>query len=159
MGLTLTFAIIVLAFPVLESVGIYYVWQAIGAWTLAWLALGILFGWNLMLHVKAGWALSLMGALQSGASPWHALTAVGLRLFAGILFIIPGPVSDAIAIVLLLVSFVLPAPALRPRGDLGNAGGGRAVDPGVIDGEWQRVDDPALTQGFTRNPEPPDSVK
>ena len=159
LNIGLGFAIIVLAFPVLESVGIYHVWQAIGVWTLAWLALAILLGWSLMLHVQKGWALQLMGALQSGVSPWHALTTVGLRFFAGLLLIIPGPVSDAIGVVLLLASFVLPAPALLPREGLGGMGGDRATDPGVIDGEWQRVDDPALSNHFTRHREPPDSVK
>ncbi len=157
MGLGL--AIIVLAFPILESVGIYHVWQAIGAWTFAWLALGVLLGWGLMLHVQKGWALQLMGALQSGVSPWQALTTVGLRFFAGLLFIIPGPVSDAIGLMLLLASFVLPAPALPSRNGFGNMGGNPSSDPGVIDGEWRRVDDPALTHHYTHHREPPDSVK
>ncbi len=152
-------AIIVLAFPILESVGIYYLWQTIGVWTLAWLALGILLGWSLMLHVQKGWALQLMGALQSGASPWHALTTVGLRFFAGLLFIIPGPVSDTIGLMLLLVSFVLPTPALQPRDGFGSVGGDRATNPEVINGEWRRVDDPTLSHHFTHNREPSDSVK
>ncbi|MBM4189137.1 MAG: FxsA family protein, partial [Betaproteobacteria bacterium] len=155
----LGFAIIVLAFPILESVGIYQVWQAIGVWTLVWLALAILLGWGLMLHVQKGWALQILGALQSGTSPWHALTAVGLRFFAGLLFVIPGPVSDAIGGVLLLASFVFPAPASRSRASGSGMGGDRAMDPGVIDGEWRRVDDPALAHDFTPNREPPDSVK
>lgn len=163
LNIGLGFAIIVLAFPVLESVGIYYVWQAIGPWTLAWLALAMLFGGSLMLHVQKGWALSLMGALQSGASPWQALTAVGLRLFAALLFIFPGPISDVIAVVLLLASFVLPKPALRPPEEWGGVGGGfgggRAADPGVIDGEWRRMDDPALTDAPRASREPSDSVK
>lgn len=155
----LGFAIIVLAFPILESVGIYHVWQVLGAWTLLWLVLTILLGWSLMLHVQKGWALQLLGALQSGASPWHALMAVGLRFFAGLLFIIPGPVSDVLGLLLLLVSIVSPAPALRPRDGGGGVEGGRATDPGVIDGEWRRVDDPDLSHGLTHNREPSGSVK
>jgi UPF0716 protein FxsA len=163
LNIGLGFAIIVLAFPILESVGIYQVWQAIGAWTLAWLALTILLGWGLLLHVQKGWALQILGALQSGASPWHALTAVGLRFIAGLLFIIPGPVSDAIGLVLFLASFVFPAPALRSHAGWGGVGGEvegeRDAAPGVIDGEWRRVDDPLLAPDFTRNREPSDSVK
>lgn len=157
MGLGL--AIIVLAFPILESVGIYHVWHAIGAWTFAWLALTMLLGWGLMLHVQKGWALQLMGALQSGASPWRALTTVGLRFFAGLLFIIPGPISDVLGLMLLLASFVLPTPVLQPREGFGGVRGDRATDPGVIDGEWRRVDDPTLSHTSTPNREPPDSVK
>ncbi len=159
LNVVLGLAIIVLAFPILESVGIYHVWQIIGVWTLAWLALGILLGWSLMLHVQKGWSLQLMGALQSGVSPWHALTTVGLRFFAGLLFIIPGLVSDAIGLMLLLAAFILPAPAPQSRDGFGGVRGTQTTNPEVIDGEWRRVDDPALSHHFTHNREPPDSVK
>ncbi len=153
----LGFAIIVLAFPVLEAIGIYQVWQAIGFWTLAWLALAMALGGGLMFHVQMGWALQLMGLLQSGVSPWQALTAVGLRLFAALLLIFPGPISDVLALVLLLASFWLPAPALRSRDGWGGVGGG--ADSGVIDGEWQRVDAATFIDAPSTRRDPTDSVK
>ncbi len=112
-------------------VGIYLVGARIGgAYTLLLLLLGLALGaWTLRL---AGTALlpELLHSLQSGHAPLGALWRTGRRLLAGLLLIFPGFFSDALALLLLLwPGAARPAP---PRG------GGR---DGVIDGEWQRVED------------------
>jgi len=120
----------------LESVGIYYVWQAVGAWTLLWLLLDMFLGASLLFHVQVGWAMQLMALMQTGATPWAALSRVSLRLFAGILLIIPGPISDVMAVLLLIASIVWRPASVAPSSS-------PAFD-GSIEGEFRRVDDPAL---------------
>jgi UPF0716 protein FxsA len=121
---------------VLESVGIYYVWQTIGAWTLLWLLLDMFLGASLLFHVQAGWAMQLMALMQTGATPWAALSRSGLRLFAGILLIVPGPISDVMAVLLLIASIVW-----RP---VSVASASSPAFDGSIEGEFRRVDDPVL---------------
>lgn len=139
------FAIIALAFPVAETVGIYYVWQAIGAWTLLWLVLAGLWGVVLLLDVQQGWLFELASGVQQGESPLDVLKSVGFRVLAGLAFIFPGLLSDVIGTGLLLLSWFLPAPARYSGSDARGAGRtGRTSDPfssgDVIEGEYRRED-------------------
>lgn len=129
-------AIIVLAFPVLELVSIYHVWQVAGAWTLVWLLLDVFLGASLLSHVRTGWTMQLIAAMQTGAAPWAALSGISLRLFAGVLLIVPGPISDGMAVLLLIASVV--------RRPASVASASSPVEEDSIEGEYRRVDDPVL---------------
>jgi UPF0716 protein FxsA len=141
-------AIIVLAFPVLESVGIYYVWQAIGAWTLLWLLVAMLWGMLLLSDMPRHWAGQMIAGMQGGVTPGQMLTTVGLRMFAALLLIVPGAISDVLALGMLLWSWRTPAPAAARA----------AVYDESIEGEFRRVDDALLPHEMTRQTGP-DSVK
>lgn len=116
--------IIALAFPLLEWVGIYWVWQFWGFWTLAALALGGLVGVALLADLQAGWAYELMSAVSERRSPAFVLKGLGLRIAAALLFIFPGFLSDLMAV------FLLFWPVRNTVSE--------PVDDGVIEGQWRR---------------------
>jgi UPF0716 protein FxsA len=126
--------IIALAFPVLEIVGIVLIWGEIGAWTLLWLLLAILAGSALISLERGAFVSSLAAAMQGGGNPFLAIKVSGLRFLAGILLIIPGPVSDVFALALLLLAGFCPAPRRPPiRPDA-------AANDDVIEGDFRRLD-------------------
>jgi UPF0716 protein FxsA len=119
--------IILLAFPLFELYLLVRL-AAVYGW---WLALYLLFtavaGWLLIQEERLVVLGRLVRILQSGHHPAVALLSSARKLLAGVLLILPGVLSDIIAVLLLL----LPMPS-----------GGRQipVDDGVIEGEWQRED-------------------
>lgn len=129
--------IIALGLPVLELVGIYWVWQGLGAWTLAWLAGAALAGGMLIARERAYFAPRMAQSLFNGSAPLSVLLGSGLRFLAGVLLILPGALSDTVALVLLLFSLGRGTPA---------PGSGQPppyVRPGpddVIEGEYRRMD-------------------
>jgi len=130
------FPIIALAIPVLELVGIYWIWQFLGPWTLAWLAAGVLGGALLIAHERARFAPRMVQSLLQGSAPLAVLLGSGARFLAGVLLILPGAMSDAVALVLLLAALG------RGRGDLpsGPPPGDRRDPDDVIEGEYRRMD-------------------
>ena len=126
--------IITLAFPVLEIIGIVFIWDEIGVWTLLWLLLAMLVGSMLIAVERAAFAPGLAATMAAGGNPFEVLKASGLRFLAGLLLIFPGAISDAIALVLLIWAGLRPPPPRMPRGP------GSAANDEVIDGEFRRVD-------------------
>lgn len=126
--------IIALAFPVLEMVGIYRIWQGVGLWTLVWLGLAMMAGFALIAAERVAFMPRLAEAMLTGTHPLALLFVSGQRFLAGILFIFPGAISDVVALLLLLHAGWSPAPPQRP---------GRPARPGekdVIEGEFRRMD-------------------
>lgn len=129
MRLLLIFCIL-LGFPALEILVMAKLAGIIGWWLLAWLLLSALAGWSLIQEEKMAMFGRLFSSLQSGQPLGYAMLDSLRNLIAGVLLILPGVVSDAVAVVLLL----LPRPRIPPRpadvaGDAGEI---------VIEGEWQR---------------------
>lgn len=129
--------IIALGFPLLEMVGIYWIWGHLGPWTLAWLLAALLLGVAIIRQEGAGLGARLAHGLLQEANPVKAVLGTGLRFLAGVLLILPGAISDALALMLLLVS----------PGRLGGPPPGKAPpDPArnqassVIEGEYRRED-------------------
>lgn len=120
---------ILLAFPVLEIFTLVQLADRIGWWLLAWLLFTAL--WGVLLIREAGMSapLRLLAALQSGqtlgVSLWYGFVPVA----AGILLVLPGIISDVLAVLLLLLP-------LKGRKDLP-----RAANDEVIEGEWRQADD------------------
>lgn len=118
---------ILLAFPLLELYLLVRL-AAVYGW---WLALYLLFtavaGWLLIQEERLVVFGRLVHILQSGHHPIVALLTSARKLLAGVLLILPGVLSDIIAVLLLLI----PMPS-----------GGRRlpVEDDVIEGEWQRED-------------------
>lgn len=118
---------ILLAFPLFEL----YLLMCLAAVYGWWLALYLLFtavaGWLLIQEERLVVFGRLVHILQSGHHPVVALLTSARKLLAGVLLILPGVLSDIIAVLLLLI----PMPS-----------GGRRlpVEDDVIEGEWQRED-------------------
>lgn len=129
--------IITLAFPVLEIAGILLVWDRIGAWTLLWLALAVPAGLALIALERVAFLPLMAGTVLAGGHPLQALKSSGLRFLAGVLLIFPGFLSDALAVLFLVLSGFRPAraPATRP-----GARPGQVANDEIIEGDYRRID-------------------
>jgi len=127
--------LLLLSFPVLEAIGIFWAASAIGGWVVLWLLLAAAAGILLIRVERAAWGARLLFSLQSGTHPLTSLFASGRILLAGGLLVFPGFFSDAIALALLLIPGTWgrrkPDP-LRPAND------------DVLEGEFRRESDDLL---------------
>ncbi len=127
--------LLLLSFPVLEAIGIFWMASAIGGWVLLWLLADVVVGVMLIRFERVAWGARLLFSIQSGQQPFSALFASGRILLAGGLFVFPGFLSDALALVLLLI----PGTWNRRRADPV-----RAANDEVIQGEYRREPDDLL---------------
>ncbi len=139
--------LLLLSFPVLEAIGIFWVASAIGGWVLLWLLLAAVAGVMLIRVERVAWGARLLFSVQSGVNPLAAMFASGRILLAGGLLVFPGFISDALALGLLLAPGTWnrrkPDP-LRPANDKADAHpreGGGNVTPKTINGEFKREPD------------------
>lgn len=129
--------LLLLAIPFIELAGLIILGQAIGVgltllWVLGTIILGIVViksqGWVMVqrLQLQMAQSGSPLGVLKSGM--WGVL--------AGVLLVIPGVLTDAAALVCLVLAW-------RHRGEpLAGGPGSRQRDGhNVIEGEWQQGDE------------------
>jgi len=100
---------ILLCFPALEIYTLFRLADAIGWWLAVWLISSALFGLLLIREEKLAFFGRLVIGMQSGQHPFAAMFDSGKTLMAGVLLIFPGVISDAIALILLLI------PSRRPK--------------------------------------------
>lgn len=126
---------ILLGFPALEIVVLFRLADSIGWWLLPWLILSALAGWTLIQEERLAVFARLFSSLQSGQPLGYAMLDSLRTLFAGVLLMFPGVISDGLAVILLL----LPRPKVRrpPAREAGE-------DEVIIEGEWQREEDKRL---------------
>jgi UPF0716 protein FxsA len=146
--------LLLLSFPVLEAIGIFWMAGHFGAWVLLWLLLAALGGIALIRFERVAWGARLLFSVQSGTHPFAALFASGRMLIAGGLLVFPGFISDAIALGLLLVpgTWRRPVAARPPANDdvppAPQAAPAREAEadvmPTTIEGEYRRVPDERL---------------
>jgi UPF0716 protein FxsA len=147
--------LLLLSFPVLEAIGIFWAASVIGGgWVLLWLLLAAVIGIQLIRVERVAWGARLLFSVQSGAYPLAALFASGRILLAGALLVFPGFISDAIALALLLMPGTWTrrkTDPLRPANDdVASAqpspawGEGANATPKTIDGEFKREPDDLL---------------
>ena len=126
-GLIILFFILV--FPALEIYTMFQVAEVIGWWLLAWLMLSALAGWILIKEESMAVFGRLAVTVQNGQTPFAAIWDSGRTMLAGGLLIIPGVLSDAIALILLLWPNSTARPIKREMSD-----------DGVIEGEVRVVE-------------------
>jgi UPF0716 protein FxsA len=146
--------LLLLSFPVLEAIGIFWAARYLGGWVLLWLLLAAVAGFALIRVERVAWGARLLFSVQSGANPLASLFATGRIFLAGGLLVFPGFISDAIALVLLLMpgSWVRrAADPLRSANDDAPSpqpappwGEGANATPKTIDGEFKREPDDLL---------------
>lgn len=116
--------LILLAFPVLELVLMFQLAERFGWGLLGYLIFAAICGW-LLIQDERWVAFGRMAeTLREGEHPVRALLTSAKKVVAGILLILPGVLSDVIAILILLI----PAPRMQPP----------KRDDSVIEGEWRR---------------------
>lgn len=95
--------LILLAFPIAEVWVLVELAARYGWLVLAYLIVVGILGWRLIQDEK----LTMMGrmaqTLQAGGTPLRAVFGSAKNMLAGMLLIVPGVISDAIAVVLLLL--------------------------------------------------------
>jgi UPF0716 protein FxsA len=142
------FGIIAVALPALEMVGIYQIGSRIGlAWTLVWLIGSALAGIAVIRTAHEEFVPRLSQAVALGQAPFSALWVSGRRFLAGVLLILPGIISDVLALILLLwpVPDLPPADAAAqgargPQAGMGRPGPGNEREGDVIEGEYKELD-------------------
>lgn len=123
--------LLVLSFPVLEAMGLYWLANRIGWWVLVWLGLSAMAGLTLIRFERAAWSMRLLSTLQAGSHLGASLFASGRLLLAGVLLLFPGVISDLLALVLLLLPGTLKSSSRVPR----------AANDDVLEGEFRREGD------------------
>jgi UPF0716 protein FxsA len=132
---------ILLAFPVLEIWLLVELGSRYGVWLLVYLLAVAFLGWRLLLDEKLLMFGRMAQTLTQGGTPAKALFGSAKNLIAGIFLIIPGVLSDALAVVLLLI------PSAKPMFNEPVDGGfntrptnKKAANDDVIEGEFRRED-------------------
>ena len=127
--------LLLLSFPVLEAIGIFWVARFIGSWVVLWLLLAAFAGIMLIRVERVAWRARLLFSLQSGANPLASLFASSRILLAGGLLVFPGFISDVIALVLLLIPGTWAGRKTDPL---------RPANDDVLEGEFKREPDDLL---------------
>ncbi|HSH86048.1 MAG TPA: FxsA family protein [Methylophilus sp.] len=94
---------ILLAFPFLEIAVLIELSQRYGWWVLAYLLIIGFLGLQLIRAEKNLIAARMFQQLASGGNPITAMFSTARNMFAGVLLLIPGVISDLIAVVLLFM--------------------------------------------------------
>jgi len=127
--------LLMLSFPVLEAIGIFWVADAVGGWVILWLLLAVIAGVALIRFERAAWGARMLFSLQSGVNPLTSLFASGRILLAGGLLIFPGFISDIVALVLLLIPGTWRKRTSDPL---------RAANDDILEGQFKREPDDLL---------------
>ena len=120
----LTLLVILLALPIGDIYLSVKLTREFGPIVPAWLVLAAIVGLALLRSQRAALPARLLQGFSQGDQIGLALWTTFRELIAALLLIFPGVLSDAIALVLL----VMPSPRRRP-----------VVPPGVIEGEYTVV--------------------
>jgi UPF0716 protein FxsA len=123
--------LILLGFPALDV----YLTVQFAAWTNTpvwlWLAAGTIAGWVLLRNERVAFRAKSQAILSGHAPLMSSMLDSGRKLLAGVLFILPGIVTDIAALALL----ALPLNLTGRLQTQGNSGGVK-----VFDGEYRRLD-------------------
>jgi UPF0716 protein FxsA len=124
---------IVLAFPILDLLLTvrFARWSGVPVW--AWLGMSVLGGFLLLRNERVAFRDNIVASMHGDQPLLRGLVDSGRKVLAGFLLLLPGVISDLLALVLLAL------PINTGRG-LGAASAGPAVRRSSIDGEYRRLD-------------------
>ena len=95
--------VILLAFPFAEIFVLVKLGQAYGWWLLVYLVAMTYLGLQLIRGEKLLMSAKMMQSLASGGNPIKTMLGSARNMVAGVLLIVPGVITDAIAVILLLI--------------------------------------------------------
>ena len=128
--------VILLAFPVLEIWLLVELGDRYGWWLFVYLVAVAMLGWRLLQEEKLLVHGRMAQTLMQGGTPAKAMFISAKNIIAGILLIIPGVLSDALAIILLLMSSTKPT----FTGLEAHSKNTKAANDDIIEGEFRRED-------------------
>jgi UPF0716 protein FxsA len=127
--------LIVLSFPVLDVLATMRFARWTGIPTLAWLAASAVAGALLLRSERMSFRARTQAALRGDQPLLRGLLDSGRRILAALLLILPGVISDVIALLLLLLPINLGAPLATQ-----SAGVGRGFGRDTIEGDYRRTE-------------------
>ena len=133
MRLLFIFAIL-LAFPITELWILVQLGDEYGWWVLVYVLLMIALGWRLIQDERQMVFGRVAQTLAMGGTPLRAVFGSAKNLLAGVLLMLPGVISDLLAVALLLLPSATRTAGPGPT----SAGRGRAANDDVIEGEFRR---------------------
>jgi UPF0716 protein FxsA len=134
-------ALILLAFPVTEILLLIELADQYGWLLLLYLVAAGWLGLRLIREEKATFNVRMMQNIASGSNPAKAVFGTARNIIAGVLLMLPGVITDIIAVTLLLI----PIRNAQPSGESPSNGSSRtssyqAANDDVIEGEFRRED-------------------
>ena len=126
--------LILLAFPIAEIWILVSLMQQYGWWVVLYLVVVAILGLQLIRDEKLLFSGRMMQSLMQGANPIKAMFGSARNIFAGVLLIIPGVMTDVIAAALLLI------PIKNQSQKPSNYQSKKAANDDVIEGEFHRED-------------------
>lgn len=126
--------LILLAFPVAEIWLLISLADAYGWWVLVYLIAVSLLGIRLIIEEKSLIMGRMMQGMMQGGSVGRGIFSSAKNMIAGVLLIIPGVITDAIALVLLLMPTPTSQKSPKQRANK------QAANDDVIEGEFTRED-------------------
>ncbi|HYN53370.1 MAG TPA: FxsA family protein [Methylotenera sp.] len=132
MRLILTLAL--LAFPIAEIWLLISLADEYGWWVLLYLVVITVLGLQLIRDEKLLFSGRMMQSLTQGGNPVKAIFGSARNIIAGVLLIIPGVITDLIAVVLLLL------PVNKDGQSASKHPTQKAANDDVIEGEFRRED-------------------
>jgi UPF0716 protein FxsA len=130
---------IVLAFPLLDLYVTARVARASGVPLWVWLAGSLLAGVLLLRHERSEFRLRTAAALRGDQSLLRGIVDSGRKVLAGVLLILPGIMSDFLALVLLALPLNIGRPFATQPAAVGR-GPQRSGRYNTIDGDYRRTD-------------------
>lgn len=125
--------LMLLAFPVAEIWILINLSHQYGWWVLLYLVTMIVLGLQLIRDEKLLISGRMMQSLTQGGNPMKAMLGSARNIIAGILLIIPGVITDLIAVILLLIP-------VNNGGLKSSQYTQKAANDDVIEGEFRRED-------------------
>lgn len=126
--------LILLAFPIAEIALLIELGQRYGWWLLLYLIAAGLLGLQLIRDEKLLLSGRIMQSLRAGGNPIKAMFGSARNIIAGVLLILPGVITDIIAVILLLI------PVSNKREQASSFQTEKAANDDVIEGEFRRED-------------------
>lgn len=127
-------AVILLAFPIAEIGLLLKLGQHYGAWVWVYLIVIGFLGLRLIRDEKTLFPGRIMQSLHQGGNPIKALFGSARNIIAGVLLIIPGIITDIIAVILLLIPIQKTTPHSNTKTTY------TASNDDIIEGEFRRED-------------------
>ncbi|MDO9365973.1 MAG: FxsA family protein [Methylotenera sp.] len=135
----LLIGLILLAFPIAEIWLLIELGQHYGLWLLLYLVTIGLLGLQLIRDEKSLFSGRMMQTLSAGGSPIKAMFGSARNIIAGVLLILPGVITDIIAVILLLIPI---KNSQLPNNNQPSSPyqAKKAANDDVIEGEFRRED-------------------
>lgn len=132
MRIIITLALV--AFPIAEIWILISLANQYGWWVLLYLVVVALLGLQLIRDEKLLFSGRIMQSLTQGGNPVKAIFGSARNIIAGVLLIIPGVITDIIAVILLLI------PVNKDGQNASKHQTRKAANDDVIEGEFRRED-------------------